>query len=145
MSSAFFKYSILRIPGVYATDASDNSAFSKIYKRLFNNEEIMLYNGGKSLRDVVEVTDFARCILEIFNCNEEIGVLNIASGVSVPMKDIVFAMAKHMQSKSSIKIIDADDSRGFDIIFDCTKLQTLFPDFYFTPILENIHKFSRKI
>lgn len=130
------KLTIIRIPGVYGTNDNNKSIISSFIDCGIKNKKINLYDGGKSLRDYVNVKDITK-IIDIIITKKIFKTINIATGKSFSIKSLIKKIEKQLNKKIKIKNILTRHTQ-FDMKFDNRSLNKIIPKFQFISIEEGI-------
>ncbi len=116
---------ILRIGHVYGPG---EEAYSKlipiIIKQVQNNETVTIYGDGSELRAFIYIQDVVEAILNSIEFDEYLGPINIASGSSLSVKDVIDKIIKLGDSTIEIEKKSVDNS-GRDLVFDIHKMKKL--------------------
>jgi dTDP-glucose 4,6-dehydratase len=73
------------------------------------NKPITLYDGGMQLRDYMHVSDVCSALKLVIDKGELNQIYNIASGTSLPFREIIEIVKKNLNSKS--ELISAETPR----------------------------------
>ena len=119
--------SLLRLPGIYGLTEDGPSVVDRLYQRVLAEEGITLYGKGTSLRDFVCVDDLNRLMEELAMRDHGAGVLNVASGETISMGDLVAAIEAAAGKTVNRTYEPEDADRGFDLVFDISKLRRTCP------------------
>lgn len=115
------KFEIYRVFNMYG--GNDHfSVLSKLRKAIENNSEFVLNNYGISQRDFIHLEDVAKIILQLIEMEHSYTHLNIGTGVSTRICDIVNQLKKrnpHLKIKYAF-VPEAEYSRA-----DITRLRSL--------------------
>ena len=130
--------SIIRIPGVYGKLDQNKSIISHFVNNIINNEPITIYDKGLVLRDYVFIDDIIKVVNHIINLKCEV-TINIATGKSIKLIDLVVLIEKKLNKKANISFINTSHKQ-FDMTFDITKLIGLMPGYSPTYMNEGIKK-----
>jgi len=130
--------SIIRIPGVYGKLDQNKSIISHFINNIINNEPITIYDKGLVLRDYVFIDDIIEVVNHIINLKCEV-TINIATGISIKLIDLVVLIEKKLNKKANISFINTSHKQ-FDMTFDITKLIGLMPGYSPTYMNEGIKK-----
>jgi len=130
--------SIIRIPGVYGKLDQNKSIISHFINNIINNEPITIYDKGLVLRDYVFIDDIIEVVNHIINLKCEV-TINIATGISIKLIDLVVMKEKKLNKKATISFINTSHKQ-FDMTFDITKLIGLMPGYSPTYMNEGIKK-----
>ena len=128
---------LLRPPVIYGPrDASVSYgpvAFCRMARR---RESITLWGDGSELREFVYVGDCCRLVTELID-SEFAGVLNLASGKSSSFREVLATIGK--VSGDKLTVMETPRSKDkVDNVFDPSLIESLFPDFQWTDLLEGI-------
>jgi len=118
--------SIIRIPGVYGSLDKNKSIVSSFIYQMINDKKITIYDKGEVLRDYVYIYDVIKVIKYIIDTKSNI-TLNIATGKSIKLIDLVNAIEIILNKKAKINYLESGYSQ-FDISFNIDKLLNLIPD-----------------
>lgn len=116
----------LRLPGIYGYGDGYRSVIGKFIRKILSHEQIEIIGDGTVKRDYVEVGDLCRVVEHLVRRPYD-GPLNIATGKSTSIKDIVSVVADVIGVKASIKWLDEMNNAGFSLIFDTKRLELLCP------------------
>ena len=130
--------SIIRIPGVYGKLDQNKSIISHFINNIINNEPITIYDKGLVLRDYIFIDDIIEVVNHIINLKCEV-TINIATGKSIKLIDLVVLIEKKLNKKANISFINTSHKQ-FDMTFDITKLIGLMPGYSPTYMNEGIKK-----
>lgn len=117
---------ILRLPGIYGKGDQGRSIVGLFAQKLKNNESITLSSAGQVKRDYVELRNLC-CLIEQVLASPVSSTINVATGHSLSLKELVKELAKAL--KLDPEIIDGpeDPESAGDLVFNTKHLQTLFP------------------
>ena len=121
---------ILRIPGVYGNPHNDRSAISRLINDAVDKKEVTIFGSGKILRDYVHAQDISS-IVKYFIQKPFSGVLNLVTGKSSSLLEIVELIRQKVAGSFKIVHTAPDSGREFDLKFDNSKLMALVPEFRF--------------
>ena len=130
--------SIIRIPGVYGKLDQNKSIISHFVNNIINNEPITIYDKGLVLRDYIFIDDIIEVVNHIINLKCEV-TINIATGKSIKLIDLVVLIEKKLNKKANISFINTSHKQ-FDMTFDITKIIGLMPGYSPTYMNEGIKK-----
>ncbi len=114
--------SMLRLPGVYNLDPRGTSVVDRLYQKVISGQEVVLHHNGTPLRDFVYVDDLSRLLLDLSQRDVGVGVLNVASGIQISMKELIVQMAEATGMQPDLWYEPGDPARKFDLGFDIAKL-----------------------
>ena len=130
--------SIIRIPGVYGILDKNKSIISHFVNNIINNKSITIYDKGLVLRDYVFIDDIIKVVNHIISLKCDV-TINIATGKSIKLINLVSIIEKNMNKKADIIFINTNHKQ-FDMTFDITKLIGLMPGYSPTYMNEGIRK-----
>ena len=119
--------SIIRIPGAYGSLDKNKSIVSHFLYKIINNKKITIYDKGIVLRDYVYINDIIKVIKYIIDLKSNI-TLNIATGKSIKLIDLVNTIEIILNKKSKINFLESGHTQ-FDITFNIDKLLRFIPDY----------------
>lgn len=133
---------ILRLPGVYGNSYNDRSVIGKFLSDIRDKGQVTICGSGAILRDYIHVQDVSAVVkLLIKNpCN---GILNLATGSSKSLLEIVRAMQNVFPERFEVIHKSADIEREFNLRFDISKIKSLFPEFKFTELEDGIRAYLK--
>lgn len=132
---------ILRLPGIYGLGDRQKSIVGSFLNRLSNDEPLDIYGDGSVLRDYVEVSDVCR-VIEHFISKPYHGRINVATGQSISIKDLIDVLAKALGILPKINFKKVEDiSSPSDLVFDIARLNKIMPGFQFMDINDGINKY----
>lgn len=135
---------ILRLPGIYTQDALAPNAFCAMYRKILESGKVTCFGDGASLRDIVEADELSKMVLHLSTHGKAIGVVNIATGESISVREAIEAMRR--QSGRDIQIEwKMGNGRDFDLVLDISKLKNMLPDILLTPFKTVVNKFPKSI
>ena len=88
-------------PGVYGKFDNNKSIVSLFIKKIISNENIILYDKGLVLRDYVFIKDIIKVIEYIIENSTDV-LLNIATGKSLSLVNIISLLEGHLKKKANI-------------------------------------------
>jgi UDP-glucose 4-epimerase len=127
---------IIRLPGVYGSSPGENSIIQKFITDIFDRKKVTVFGDGSTLRDYVHVKDVAKIIEYLMN-NSAVGVINIVTGESYSLLNILNILKNAIEIPWQIEFIE-QSQRHFDLTFDNSKLLELTPRLKFINIEEGI-------
>jgi len=134
----------LRLPGVYGYGDDSRSIIGKFIKKLLGHEQIEITGNGMTKRDYVEVDDLCRVVGHFVRQPYD-GHINVATGKSTSIKDIVSIIADVIAVKADIKWLDDMNNAGFSLIFDTKRLKSLCPTIRFKDFENGIKHYVEQI
>lgn len=131
---------ILRFPGVYGSLHNDRSAIGKIISDVKEKKRATIHGSGSVLRDYVHAQDVAD-IVKWFIKKPYPGTLNVATGSSKAVSEIVNVIRTAASYKFDIVHESSMLEREFDFKFDISKLKRIFPELKFTDLESGISSY----
>jgi len=110
-------YTILRLFNVYGKKQPSGYFISDMYKKIKNNEKILI---DQSIRDFIHVKTVSKIINHIIK-NKINGIINIGTGNPVKLIDVIHKIEKKLKKKANIKIIN----KSSKIISNISLLESL--------------------
>jgi UDP-glucose 4-epimerase len=95
---------------------------------------------GKNQRDYVYINDLCLLLQSLLPLQYQ-GILNIATGGSVSINEIVQLAGKILSIEFETIYESADSTREFDLMFDISLISSLVPNFRFTHLEEGIQSY----
>jgi len=120
-----FPAAVLRLPGVYGVLDGGRSLVGKLVRTVAGRLPVTLCGTGRILRDYVSIDDLA-LVLEALLSKPQDTTINVATGQSLSLLDIVSIIAEKVQCEPEI-IFRPQDGPGADLIFDTTRFREVFP------------------
>lgn len=117
------KFHILRLSNPYGArqdPLGKQGAPSVFMHKVLTGQEINLWGDGKIVRDFIHASDFAVACLAAVQ-SENVGVLNIGSGKSLSIKELILAIERITGRFARINWMP---ERGFDVprvVLDCAR------------------------
>jgi UDP-glucose 4-epimerase len=140
-ASARAPLAVLRSSLLYGPGDPHNGYGPNRFRRLAaRGEPIVLFGQGEELRDHVFIDD-AAAVVSLTLAHQSRGVLNIATGVSVPFRTVAEMVVRHAPTPVEIRTTPRQHPvvhRHFDILA-CLKA---FPTFRYTPLEEGLRRAS---
>ena len=121
---------ILRIPGIFGKAHNDNSVIGRMVASARADGRIAVCGGGDTLRDYVCLDDLCKLIAMLVHSQYN-GIVNIATGKSRTILEIAECINQVLQGEVDIVVQVNRDVRSFDLVFDNSRLTSLFPEFRF--------------
>lgn len=128
---------ILRPTLVYGTDDTHNAYGPNRFRRMAQKDgKITLFGGGEEMRDHVHVDDVAKLTVRCLT-HQATGILNVATGVSTPFRDVAGLVAR--QFGKPVEIVETPRANPITYRhYDVTGLLKAFPDIRFIPLADGI-------
>lgn len=134
---------ILRIPGIYGAGDHQKSIVGLFLDQLANNGVVNINGDGSALRDYVQVNDVCR-LVEHFLCSPYQGRVNVATGQSITIKDLVSILGKALGVSPKINFKENGGKAASQrLVFDITRLKGIVPAFQFTDIHTGIDDYVK--
>lgn len=134
----------LRLPGIYGYGDDYRSVIGKFIKKILANEQIEIIGDGTNTRDYVDVGDLCGIVEHLVRQPYD-GPLNVATGKSTSIKDIVSIIADIIEVKPSIKWLDEMRNAGFSLVFDTKRLGLLCPTIRFKDLRSGVNHYIDQI
>lgn len=128
-----FPVAILRVPGVYGPAAQDRSVIGRIVSSVREGRPVTITGDGAARRDYVFREDVCRLVERLLPMRYD-GVLNVATGTSYAVRDIVRLAGQAMGRDARLVHGPSDPARDFDLAFDTARLASVVKDFRFTAL-----------
>jgi UDP-glucose 4-epimerase len=140
-TSARAPLAVLRSSLLYGPDDPHNGYGPNRFRRLAaRGEPVVLFGEGEELRDHVFIDDVA-AVVSLTLAHQSRGVLNIATGVSLPFRTVAEMVVSHAPAPVEIRTTPRQNPivhRHFDTVA-CLKA---FPTFRYTPLEEGLRRSS---
>lgn len=135
---------ILRLPGIYGPGNNEKSIVSFFFNQLISGKEISIRGDGSALRDYVHVKDVCHVIDHFLGLPYQ-GIVNVATGRSISIKELVAALADALQVSPEICFIKSEDTAfAGHLVFDTTHLQTHLLKFKFKDVYQGMKEYANK-
>lgn len=131
---------ILRIPGIYGRAPRDRSVIGRLVSAARTTGRVTIHGEGMNLRDYVWLDDLCRLIEGLLPLRYH-GVLNVATGRSLRIVDIVRLIGEVLRLDCAPVFDAPDPARDFDLVFDAGRLRSLLPGFRFSELAEGIRTY----
>lgn len=118
---ADFPVAALRLPGIYGPTDQGHSILGMFARRVLQGQELTVFGDGGTLRDFVLVTDLCAVIERLLDRPHH-GVLNVATGQSMKLLDILHLLAKTAGRGLNLRYAPAG-ARSHDLVFDTAALR----------------------
>ena len=119
---------IIRPSNLFGKYQSKNKFIPYVLEKLKNNEEI-LTTFGEQRRDFIYAEDFAFVIFELLKNSEKIKgeIINVGSGISISLKEIILYLKDKLNSNSEIKfgVIPYRENEMMNFCLDISKLEKI--------------------
>jgi NDP-hexose 4-ketoreductase len=124
ISSSGVRYLIARLPTVVGQTKSKTQLIPVLIKQAREGNVILLKDAE---RDIIGIADVAGIIVAILKKLRKNEIINVASGVSVPVSDIFSEIQNNLGIKPTVKIISGGDKQQFNV----DKLHAYCPEIRF--------------
>ena len=122
---------IIRPANLYGKYQEKNKFIPYILEKLKNNEEI-LTTFGEQKRDFLEVIEFVEIIKKLLKKSEKLKgeIINIGSGKSISLKEMILNLKKELKFSSQIKFgaIPYRENEMMDFCLDISKLNKILQE-----------------
>jgi len=123
--SSGVRHLIARLPTVVGQTKSKTQLIPVLIKQAMEGHVTLLKDAE---RDIIGIADVAGIIVAILKKLRKNEIINIASGISVPVSDIFSEIQNNLGVKPTIKIISGGDKQKFNV----DKLHAYCPEITFT-------------
>ncbi len=123
---------ILRLPGVYGYGDEGISIVNRLVNSAREGSIFRLFGNGMDRRDYVHVNDVAKIAIQLAKTGPKNLVLNIATGNSLSISEIISLIEKRFGSCNLI--YEPETKIGYNLEFDTTCLNKVMPRFEMTSI-----------
>ena len=131
---------ILRIPGIYGPGDQSQSVLGGFINKILRQETIKITGEGTTKRDYVNVADLCH-IVEQFLDSPFAGVVNVATGSSIAIKDLVETAAKVVGLVPTVEFEPATRADK-DMVFETSRLMSLQPALRFMDLERGIAEYE---
>ncbi len=129
---------ILRFPGVYGPGDHGKSVVSRMFSDAQERGVITVQGTGQSQRDYLYVGDLIEVVRQALKEPRQ-ATINVATGQSFSIKEIAAMVARKVNSNVEIREVETHARRrAYDLLFDISRLRTLFPNLPCTRLEEGI-------
>jgi UDP-glucose 4-epimerase len=136
-SASSLGLTVVRVPGLYGNYPSDRSVVGNFARRILQGLPIQLAGEGHQLRDYLQLDDLC-LIVERLLIDRYSGTLNLATGQSLSLLDIIRTAENVLQRQARIDYTAADEGRNFDLIFDISRLRRALPGLEFRTLADGL-------
>ena len=126
---------ILRLPGVYGVGCG--GMLGHLFECIRKNKTFRLINGGRELRDFLYVDDIAKVVRELSRIEFAVVNLNVATGQSTMVADIVEQVFSIFGNRCRIEE-GKSNGRLCHLTFDISRLRNLLPALAMTPLNDGL-------
>lgn len=134
----------LRLPGIYGYGDGSRSVIGKFIQKLLEHEQIEIIGDGTSKRDYVEVGDLCMVVEHLVRQPYN-GPINVATGKSTSIKDIVSIIADVIGVNARIKWMEKMNSDRLCLAFDTKRLKSLCPTIRFKDMKNGVKHYIEQI
>lgn len=134
------QHTILRLPGIYGPGDANQSTIGNFYRAISRDRNFRIEGGGNARRDYVTSLDLCR-LIHYFLCQPYEGVLNVATGGSVSIREMVEALADALAIPLKIDIYEQSEAPQYDLVFQTRLLKDIAPHIVFTSVLDGIREY----
>ena len=132
---------MLRLPGIYGANDRRTSIVSKLFHLACQGGSFNLVTDGNELRDYVAVAELAACVEQLVAAAEVPGVLNVGSGVSVSINDLL-QLVERVSGKQIEVARAAVPKPGFDIVVDDSLLRRTLETWPFSSLESGLRYYA---
>lgn len=134
--------SVLRLPGVYGGDDPAKCIPRRFLEMIIAGKTLTLSGGGMTRRDYVHIDDLCEVILALLE-QPRTGLLNIATGDAMTIREIVETIAAGVGAQVQIREVEADRAAAGDLVIDISRLRRAFPKIAIRPMREALSAYAR--
>jgi UDP-glucose 4-epimerase len=131
---------ILRIPGIFGRSRKDRSVIGRLISSIREEGKIYIEGDGSVLRDYVFAPDLCR-VVERLVARQTSGTFNLATGTSVPLREIVTTIRETLGVDFEVAHLPANVERNFDMCYDTARLSAALGEFDFSPLQAGIRSY----
>jgi nucleoside-diphosphate-sugar epimerase len=129
---------ILRLTQIFGTGDRSNKFIPSVIRQIKANSKIFIYGDGLDLRDYLFVEDAARLIADC--CEKKVfGILNLASGKSHSLNEVVEALQKVSDKAIQVEFRNRKKTK-LDYEFDISNLVNALGELRLTNLLTALRK-----
>ncbi len=118
----------LRLPGIYGGFDPARIVVDRLIDKVVREGVVTLHGDGSVQRDFVHAADLAKIVVSLAQ-QRFAGLLNIATGNSMSMRELVNCICQEFNPKCRVVFAPASSERNFSLCFDVSRLRTAVPDF----------------
>lgn len=126
-----YNYIILRLPGVYGKDIENQNIISKLVGALNKKKYFELKTSGNELRDYIYVNDVAKIIYKLTKKKLNNLILNLATGKSFKILQIIKYIEKNFKKKINIKKIINKKNEEYNLKYSNNRFNKILPNYNF--------------
>ena len=115
---------VLRLPGVYGPGDGYRSVVGQFYEQILGQGRVTIFGDGSVRRDYVAVGDVCEAVYHLLKASWD-GVLNVATGVSFRIRDVVNLIAEVAGLRAPIDYASSTGDTAGDLVFDVSKLKSV--------------------
>lgn len=134
---------ILRLPGIYGVGSDKHSAVGRLAHQICQDRSVTIFGDGQVRRDYVDVGDVC-AVVEMLLQQPYDGILNLATGASISILELVHLIALHVRQNPVIRYAPPEPNRAGDQIFDTSALVGALPTLTLTPIEVGIARYLER-
>lgn len=123
---------ILRLPGVYGPNDGGSGFIGALVEAILDKSVFALYGDGSSTRDYIYVHDIPRVVLALANSSVGYSLLNLATGCSLSLNDIM-EKAFTLYGRCEVKRIPVEEA-SHNLEFDISLARAVLKDLEFTTV-----------
>ena len=132
---------LLRLPGIYGIGDNQTSIVSTLFAKGMDDSTFELYSDGTELRDYISSAELASCIIKVISQGGLPEVLNIGSGVSVSINNLIELVGLALGKPINVRR-NAPAVSGFDIVIDNAALKSIIDGWSFSSIEHGIRLYA---
>ena len=134
---------IYRITNPYGIDqrgTRHHGVIARFVKLAMNNEPLVIYGDRETSRDFIFVDDVSRIVVDLMDCDEAFGVLNVGSGISTTLDDLVHILENILDRQLDVTYVDRRVGDTSTTQVDTRKLQGIIPHLELTSLDDGLRK-----
>lgn len=134
------RLTILRLSNVYGTPSNRGFIGLLMEQAREPAPAIRLAGNGEQKRDYLFVDDLIRAIIAVVTHPTARGVVNIATGTSYTLQEVVTAVAEVTNQPIAVTVTHQSVNEPQNSLIDNTRLQTVFGYTHFTPLRQGLQQ-----
>lgn len=142
------KYLILRPSnpfGKFQNINGNQGLIAVTLKKLLNNEEILIYGDGNSVRDYIPIEDLVKITCQLIKNNKWNEIYNVGSGSVYSVNEIIKKLEKITGIKGKITYLTERNSDVKEVLLDISKLKIELKNYICLEMDESLNKFFNYI
>ncbi len=128
---------ILRLPGIYGPEDGGRSLIGRLLAHIVQKGQVTLTGDGSQRRDYMHEGDLCEVVRRIADQPFD-GLLNVATGVSRSLREIVALLAQASGRSPRIQLAPPDPHAAGDLVFDISELRRRLPHLEFRTLEQGV-------